>query len=310
MRPAVPVRRCLPFAVLAITLLAQSLCGAGGFAIQSAPPTPLLVPEHGALLGLFYGAGTMPATDALIGRKPQIHLSYYSLNEDWVPRAASDIADGRIPLISWEPDHVNFHHIVDGSLDATLTERARAAARLGKPLFLDFAAEMNGDEAWSHHDAPLYIAAFRHIHDLFVAAGATNIVWAWCPNLVDADGENARTMDYYPGDAYVDWVGIDGYNWTKYNDRWLSFAQLFAHVYPLLAARGKPILVGEMASAEIGGNKAAWIDGIVPALQSKYPQIKAIVWFDIDKETDWRINSSPASAAAFSRLAKDPYLNP
>jgi hypothetical protein len=71
---------------------------------------------------------------------------------------------------------------------------------------------MNGDEAWSGNDAPLYVSAYRHIHDLFVAAGATNVVWAWCPNVTAVHGGNRNTLDYYPGDSYVDWTGVDGYN--------------------------------------------------------------------------------------------------
>ena len=59
---------------------------------------------------------------------------------------------------------------------------------------------MNGDEAWGGNNAPLYVAAYRHIHDLFLAAGATNVIWAWCPNVTDIDGGNKHTMDYYPGE--------------------------------------------------------------------------------------------------------------
>ena len=63
---------------------------------------------------------------------------------------------------------------------------------------------MNGDETWSGNNAPLYVAAYRHIHDIFLAAGATNVIWAWCPNVTDIHGGNKNTMDYYPGDAYVE----------------------------------------------------------------------------------------------------------
>ena len=203
-----------------------------------------------------------------------------------------------------------FHDIVGGKLDGLLRGRAREAAALGRPFFLDFAAEMNSDDAWGGHDPALFIAAFRHIHDLFLAEGARKVVWVWCPNVTDVDGGNARTMEYYPGDAYVDWTGVDGYNWTHYNGRWMSFEQLFARVYPLLAARGKPIMIGEMGSAETGGDKAGFIDGIVPTLRTKFPMIKALVWFDVKKETDWRIASSAASKAAFARMAADRYFNP
>jgi len=277
---------------------------------STAPVDAHLVPRQGALLGVFCGAGTVEATDALIGRKPHLHLVYYAWKDDWTAGAKKDLAAGRIPLVNWEPGGVDFKNIVNGSLDATIKARARGAKALGQPFFLDFAAEMNGDEAWGGNNPALYIAAYRHMHDIFVAEGATNVVWAWCPNVTDVHGGNAKTMDYYPGDGYVDWTGVDGYNWGKAGDGWQSFKEVFSTIYPKLAAKGKPIIIGEMASTQAGGDKGKWIDDIIPTLRTQFPLIKAVVWFDIKKEADWRINSSPASKDAFIRMAKDPYFNP
>jgi hypothetical protein len=78
----------------------------------------------------------------------------------------------------------------------------------------------------------------------------------------------------------------------------------------LLAAKNKPILIGEMASDENGGDKAQWIDALVPTLRDQFPMIKAVVWFDVDKERHWQINSSPSSLAAYVKFAADPYMNP
>ena len=252
----------------------------------------------------------MAATDAMIGRKPQIHLVYYAWTDDWTRGAKTDLADGRIPLVNWEPDGIDFNDIVSGKLDATIKARATGAKALPGSFFLDFAAEMNGDEGWSGNNAPLYVSAYKHIHDLFTAAGATNVVWAWCPNVTDVDNSNKHTLDYYPGDAYVDWTGVDGYNWGTTNGGWQTFQKVFARIYPILAAKGKPIIIGEMASAEAGGDKGAWIDAMIPTLKAQYPLFKALVWFDINKETDWRINSSAGALTAFSRMATDPYFNP
>ena len=66
----------------------------------------------------------------------------------------------------------------------------------------------------------------------------------------------------------------------------------------------------QMASAEGGGDKGQWIDQMIPTLESAFPLIKAVVWFDVDKENDWRISSSSGSEAAFKRMAIDPYFNP
>jgi glycosyl hydrolase family 26 len=293
--------------------------GAGAHAPAGAKKRParkgadILVPAQGALLGHFYGAGSIASTDARIGRKPAVHLTYYDWRDNWTSAQVtrSDLADGRIPLVNWEPNDIDFDDIISGKLDATIRARADGAKALGQKFFLDFAAEMNEGEGWGDHDPAKYIAAYRHIHDVFVARGATNVVWAWCPNVTDSEGGPA-TMSYYPGDTYVDWTGVDGYNWGTSDPDfdWQSFAEVFRAIYPKLAAKGKPIIIGEMASDEVGGSKAKWIDDIVPTLKSKFPLIKAFVWFDIAKERQWRINSSSSALAAYARMAKDPYLNP
>ena len=160
-------------------------------------------------------------------------------------------------MINWEPFDVDFDDIISGELDTTIRERADGAKALGERLFLDFAAEMNEEEGWGGHDPAKYVAAYRHIHDIFEARGATNVVWAWCPNVTDSP-DAPPVMAYYPGDRYVDWTGVDGYNWgTSDPDfRWQSFGQLFSDIYAKLAAKGKPILIGEMASDEVGGSKS------------------------------------------------------
>jgi beta-mannanase len=117
-------------------------------------------------------------------------------------------------------------------------------------------------------------------------------------------------MDYYTGDAYVDWTGVDGYNRGTKNGGWQTFQQVFQNIYSLLAAKKKPILIGEMASAEAGGDKGKWIDDIIPTLRTSFPLIKGVVWFDINKEADWRISSSPASEASFIRMVNNPFFNP
>jgi len=279
-------------------------------AVNGASEPSILEPSSGALLGLYYGAGSVAQTAAKLGRTPAVHLTYYRWDADWTGSVTkADLAEGQIPLVNWEPHHIDFAKIIDGSLDATITARANGSKALGKKFFLDFAAEMNGDEAWSGNNAPLYVSAYRHIHDLFAAAGASNVVWVWCPNVTDTPGGNRTTMDYYPGDAYVDWTGVDGYNWGVKNGGWQSFEQVFREIYPLLAAKKKPILIGEMASAEVGGDKGKWIDDIIPTLRKKFPLIKGLIWFDINKERDWRFSSSAASEAAFIRMAKDSYFN-
>jgi hypothetical protein len=275
------------------------------------------VPASGALVGLYFGAGTVAATEMSLGRKMAIHLTYFAWTDDFTSVARSDLDAGRIPLVNWEPHTGKLDDIVAGIYDTMIHQRAAGAKQLGKPFFLDWGAEMNGDwspwgGAQNGMSAAKYVSAYKHIHDIFVADGATNVVWAWCPNVTDEPRAawNA-TMNYYPGDTYVDWACVDGYNWgTSNGGSWQTFRDVFQNIYPTLAATGKPILIGEMASAEVGGAKGPWIDAIVPTLKTDFPSIRGLVWFDVNKETDWRVASSPASKDAFVRMIMDPYMNP
>ena len=279
---------------------------------------PLLVPESGALLGLYYGDESIAATTTKLGRALPLHLTYYAWEDDFTrAETTKDLAAGRIPFVNWELFGGALDDILSGMYDDMLAERAGAAKALGKPFFVDFGAEMNGD--WSpwggaqNGESPTkYVAVYRKVHDIFAAAGATNVIWVFCPNVTDEPRESwNEALGYYPGDDYVDWIGVDGYNWGDTNGGgWQSFAQVFEDIYPKLVTKNKPILIGEMASAESGGDKAAWIDAIIPTLEAEYPAIRALLWFDVNKETDWRVSSSDAAEAAFVRMANDPYFNP
>ena len=271
---------------------------------------------EGALLGLYYGDESIEATSQKLQRTVPLHLTYYDFDHDWTGSVTqNDIQAGRIPLVNWEIFSATLDDIIGGAYDTLLAKRARDAKALGAQIYVDFGAEMNGDwspwgGAQNGNSADKYVAAYRHVHDAL--AEADNITWLWCPNVTDEPREawNAA-MNYYPGDEYVDWTCVDGYNWGNAGGAgWQSFEEIFKDIYPQLAAKNKPVMIGEMASAESGGSKTEFIGGIIPTLKGKFPLIKGLVWFDINKETDWRISSSPGSEAAFITMAADPYFNP
>lgn len=277
----------------------------------------ILVPESGALLGLYYGDASIAATATKLGTTVPLHLTYYAWEDDWTRgNTADDLRSGRIPFVNWELFGAVLDDIIAGKDDAMIQQRAVAAKNLNAKLFVDFGAEMNGDwSPWSGAEngksADKYVAAYRHVHDVFVEQGATNVIWAFCPNVTsEPDASWNEPLDYYPGDTYVDWMCVDGYNWGTSDSwgAWQSFHDVFVEIYPTLASKQKPILIGEMASTELGGNKGEWIAQIIPTLKTDFPLIKGLIWFDIDKETDWRISSSAASEAAFKALANDPYF--
>jgi hypothetical protein len=277
----------------------------------------ILEPATGALLGIFYGDASISATAAKLGRTPPLHLTYYAFSDDWTAsNTADDVRAGRIPFVNWELFGATLDDIASGKYDTLLNQRAASAKKLAQKFFVDFGAEMNGDwSPWSGAEngqsSAKYVAAYRHVHDIFVSAGATNVIWAFCPNVTSEPVVDwNEPLDYYPGDSYVDWMCVDGYNWgtSQSWSSWQTFAQVFKDIYPVLATKNKPIIIGEMASTELGGDKGAWISQIIPAMKTQFPLLKGLLWFDINKETDWRISSSATSEAAFKAMANDPWF--
>jgi beta-mannanase len=272
------------------------------------------------------GTGTQAQLEATLGRRLKIVHQFFGWTDDWTVFVRSTLQAGQIPLVTWETwtngsVGIPLDDILNGAHDAMIRTRAQSAAAAGQPFFLRWGHEMNGNwYPWdgSHNGANAaatakYVAVYHHIHDLFSAAGATGALWVFSPNVdsVPSDAWN-QWSNYYPGDAYVDWTAFDGYNWgsVQTTSSWRPFTNIAGTIYSGLAAKGKPIMIPETASTELGGDKAAWIGAILPALRGSYPAIKALVWFHMNKETDWRVDSSAAARDAFVPMANDPYFNP
>jgi hypothetical protein len=116
-------------------------------------------------------------------------------------------------------------------------------------------------------------------------------------------------MDYYPRHAYVDWTGVDGYNCGTKNGGWQSFERVFQKIYPLLATeKSRSWLEKCRPPCWWRQGEVDWRDH--SNITQDFPLIKCVVWFDIDKEADWRISSSPESERSFIRMMNDPYFNP
>jgi Glycosyl hydrolase family 26 len=220
---------------------------------------------------------------------------------------------GTIPFFSWNPGPgggpFTDAEIAAGAQDAYITEWAEAARKWGHPFFLRFAWEMNG--AWfpwgvgnEGTTAAEYVAMWRHVHAIFDSADADNVSWVWCPN-IDPYGKRTPLASVYPGDAYVDWTCLDGYNGAN---PWASFSDLFKSSYETIIstiAPTKPMVVGETASTEAGGSKPQWIEALLKALPADFPKIHGLLWFDKTESgpgghSDWPLASSPASAGAFA----------
>ena len=257
------------------------------------------------------------AAESLTGRRATYSETYIHWGGGWggfatqAPALQQDIAAGVTPVVTWMSDDPTvsdqsayaLRRIASGAWDAYALSWANGLRSLGSTVLLRFDSEMNGNwMSWSpgvHGQTTAdCVAAWRHLHNLFTAAGATNVRWVWSPN-VEYTGSTPFSS-LYPGDGYVDWVALDGYNWGNTNGHsWQSFSGVFdASLASLERLTSKPVMLAEVGSAEAGGDKAAWIADMFAQLAAR-PDIRAFIWFDLDKETDWRIASSPASAAAF-----------
>ena len=237
---------------------------------------------------------------------------------------------GSIPLITWEPwlsDFESARHpglplrdardrhglaaVAAGSYDFYIDAWAAAAARFGKPMLIRFGHEMNDPYRYpwgpQNNSKEEYIGAWRHVVERFRAAGATNVVWVWSPHVAYEYWDL-----YYPGDLYVDWVATGVLNfgpiaqWSK----WWTVAEIFGTKYERLASFGKPVMIAELGSLAVGGDRAQWYRDALADLPKRYPAVKAVLFFQVrDDQTvtyqkvDWTfVDDSLVAAAVRSSL--------
>lgn len=315
------------------------LCLAALFALGARAESPLetaqqlpVIAEQAAdnLQGVFFGL-FRPGLITDIAEEAPLDLRRKPASLMWFSRFGSSFPESAarflqqndmVAHIAWEPwnafgEGVSLAEIAAGKWDEYLDSYARDAARVDIPVILRWGHEMNGNWypwalAKNDRKPDAYIQAFRHVVERFRKAGAHKVQFAWCINNDSVPNEpwNHLTASY-PGDDYVDWVSIDGYNFgtSQTYSQWRSFEQTFRASYDAVTkiAPGKPILIGEMASSEAGGNKAAWIRDMFKALPSM-PAIRALTWFDIVKETSWNVDSSDESWLAMIEGLRAPWV--
>jgi mannan endo-1,4-beta-mannosidase len=149
-----------------------------------------------------------------------------------------------------------------------------------------------------------FVKAWRHIHDLFQDQGVSNVIWVWSPNIINPV-PSVKLKPYYPGDSYVDWVGTVGYYaLTGAHD----FDQLFGPTFRQIRTfTQKPFLLAE-TGAQPSSRKAAQITELLSTVAGR-KDVVGFIWFDLNKETDWRVDSSQDALDAFRQGAKDPRYN-
>lgn len=275
-------------------------------------------------------ASALESFGSTAGVMPRIAMWYQDWTESWStalinPKFVNPTTQlGAVPMITWQPDLDTGNptnqpaytpaDIAAGRYDAFIRRAALETAAYKKPVFIRLAPEMNG--SWFPWGAKIngntpasYISMWRHVVSIFRSVGATNAKWVWSPN-VNCSG-TCPFPAYYPGNSWVDWVALDGYNYASVDKTaWMSFEQLFQKSYDILAGMtSKPMMIAETSSTELGGDKAAWIESIPHVITTVMPRVRALIWFDRVKETDWRINSSAASLAAFRNVAQSGFFS-
>ena len=213
-----------------------------------------------------------------------------------------------------QPDF-SLNSLASGSQDSFIEQWAQSAKSYGKPVYVRLMHEMNDRSyPWAlgvngNTSPAQYVAAWRHIVGIFQQVGATNVQFVWC---VGANPPNSPLQELYPGDAYVQWASIDGYNRLKNQPGWETISDIFSASYKEITSfSDRPVMIAETGSVEDPGNpngKADWIStGFLDQIPQDFPRIKAVLYFDsTGRGFSYPLDSSPQAFAAFQQVAASP----
>ena len=265
------------------------------------------------------------------GKRPAVVLWYGDLRWDFHDLAA--LANqalrpkGCVLQVGWQPTDIPLTDITAGVWDAHLHTWFAEARAFGDPVFLRFACEMNGTwvswDGWHNGGSvsaelgwqatELYKSAWRHVYTIARQEQACNVAFVWSPNYDSwPDPSTTRNAwnhwrNYYPGDLYVDWVGIDLYDHNGQDP-----AGKIQPFYDEYATR-KPIMLAETAGHNdpaVHADKVRYIGQLFDALETRFPRVKAMVWFNYQEPVNnWRMDETAASQTAYrSRIANSRYV--
>ncbi len=315
--------------------VARRSAGAGRAPVAQARPQKLVAPRRGAYLGAYNIDFADPSRRAAAARRYGPDLRILHRFQSWfgagrlLDRGWLDAVDrrGAVPMITWEPWRKPkgadtapsqrpglLRKIARGEYDPYIRVWAREAAEFRRPLMIRLMHEMNGSwypwrVAGNGNTPEDYKAAWRHIHGVFDDAGATNVSWVFSIDSLAGGPPTPRsTLDrYYPGRAYVDWVGMSGFNWGSDGafPAWRSFAGTFRPSYDVLKGFGKPVMVSEVGTSSRGGDPVSWISDALAALDD-LPDLKAVVLFDSDSQSaDFRLGKAAVRSLRRGAAAHD-----
>jgi hypothetical protein len=278
----------------------QSLMSASGYRFGlSAPQVP-------------WSRSEIETISAKAGARPTLLQFFVKWTDEFRPEAVdAAYSNGGMPIVSWEPwtgsnqgvDQPAYalKRITAGAYDDYLTRFATAVRDHRWPIGLRFAHEMNGNwypwsERRSGNKPGEYVKAWQHVHDVFDRVGATNVIWIWSPNII-RPVPKVSLKALYPGDKYVDWIGMVGYSTSE-----RTATQLFGPtVKKLRAFTKRPLLITETGVGP-GNFKLPWIRDLFVWLAAR-TDVVGFIWFEFSREQggtgDWRFTSEPNATAAF-----------
>jgi mannan endo-1,4-beta-mannosidase len=294
------VRRAL---VILAALLACGCSAPAGPAAPAVAAWPARLDTSRFLVGA--AAASAAQFQRATGVQPAIVEHYDPFGTAFSP----GFAGNAVPLIQLMPYGIPLASVTAGGEDSWLRSYAHAVAGYRRPVILGFAPEMNGSwYAWGDtHTAPAaYIAAWRHVVSVFRAQGAKNVTWLWTVNVQITVGDShpsngvAAVVPWWPGSAWVDWVGLDGYYYRSSETFGVVFGHTIARVRDLTR---DPVLISETAVAPAAG-KAVKIPALFAAARAA--RLAGLIWFDLPGNRDWRLEDNQAALAAF-RIAAAGY---
>jgi hypothetical protein len=323
-------------------------------------PVKVLLPEHGVYTGAFMDFGdeeddvtleTIEDFEKMVGKRQAIIASSSYWGEQTFPTANLNMIwrHGSLPLVFWSPwdrpyeqnhgpDKFSLTDIIAGKWDAYIDKWGDAARAFGHPMIVAFGVEMNGDwfpwsgtfygaDSWDDaHDNWLgpehFRQAFRHVVDRVRARGASNVQWMFHTNNYSypLDTWNFAPA-YYPGSAYVDWLGMSVYGQQFKDEPNPDVPSLLDWPYQELCGLDpkKPVMIAEWATGDFpfladqkGMLKPAWIKQALELFRTRYPRIKAAVywherWQNKDQSySNLRVNSSIESLNAYREGVANP----
>lgn len=242
--------------------------------------------------------------EKMAGKKVNIYAHFSGWDESFPMKLQETVGkQGKTLLIFWEP-MFGYDDINSGAQDRYIRSFASSAKAYKYPVILVPFPEMNLNEAaWGYgindNSAPKFVAAWRRVKNLFYGEKAKNVKFGLAYNSSSIpDVKGNQFDDYYPGQIYVDYVGVDGFN---FRDPWLNFNQIFDEPMNKLYKYKKPIYIFSMGSIS-DPNKAAWIRNGLGKHIYKYKNVVGWVWFNQGGSPNWLIDSDKPSLEAFKSV--------